>query len=160
MLRVNRHDLAGLRGAEHQVAADDEGLFVRESEARAGRQCGKSRLEADCPGDAVEHHIRFDVVHQAHRIRCSKRGRRHTEAGCLLGKQVAVFPSDEPNDGESVGIRRDHLKGLCADAAGRPKDDDASHASIVVQSCQKPRSLPKHQQRSGLSATDDAVESG
>ena len=57
---VDRHDLAGRGRLRHQRTTGDQRFLVGQRQHPAGPQRGKGRLEADRPGDPVEHDVGVD----------------------------------------------------------------------------------------------------
>merc|ERR1711969_272490 len=128
VLRVDRDDLSGARRTTHQITADDQRLLVRQGERRAGRQRGERGSQPHRTGDAVEHDVGLDVVHQLGGLLRSERRVLHAERLRLGGERVARGVSGQTDDVETTRVRADDLERLGADGAGGTENDDAPHA--------------------------------
>ncbi len=127
VLGVDGDDLARLRDRGHEIAADDQGLLVREREGAAALECGERRAEAHGAGDAVEHHVGLDIAHELLGLVGAERGELDLELLGLRLHRLAMRTGRQPDHLETPRIRADHLESLSADRAGGTEDDDAAH---------------------------------
>ena len=87
VLRVDRHDLAGLRARGDQRAAHDQGLLVGQRQGVAGVERGQGRAQPDGAGDAVEHHVAGHPRGLGGRLLAEPGGRR-AELGDLAARRA------------------------------------------------------------------------
>ena len=86
---VDRHDLAGLGGREHQRATGDQRFLVRQGQPGSGGQRGQRRLQAQCSDQRVEHDVGLGVLDQPSRgVRSVVGDVTDGLRGALVGGQV------------------------------------------------------------------------
>ena len=118
VLRVDGHDLPRRGETRHEVAADDEGLLVGQGERGAALEHRERRCEADRAGDAVQHDVGIDVVHELHRLLDPDRGVLDPELRRLRLEQRTVRAGGEPDDLEAPRVGADDVERLRADRTG------------------------------------------
>ncbi len=64
MFGVDRHDLAGLRGGQHQRAAGDQRLLIGQRQPGAGGERGQGRLQTERADQRVQHDVGLGVLDQ------------------------------------------------------------------------------------------------
>ncbi len=142
VFRVDRHDLARRGSLRHQRTTGNQGFLVGQRQQPAGAQGGKRRLEADRPGDPVEHDVRFDRLDEFGGGPRTRDLRPGTTVGpgpdgdrgvgirerLLRQKFGAASPGGESDDVEHLRVRGDHIECLGADRAGGTENDDPATA--------------------------------